>query len=105
MERGRYTDGMNNTEKQAWASMIDGAWSIDIPASAARTALTLRLAKSMGDETYAEVIGMALARRRDRLTYDTVTQRRWQTRVSRRPQRGNHHDSWSIRERYVTGRS
>lgn len=85
--------------------MVDGAWAIDIPVSALRTALALRLAKSMGEETYAEVIGMALARRRDRLTYQTVTQRQWQARVSRRPQRGNHHDSWAIRERYVTGRS
>jgi hypothetical protein len=32
----------------------------------------------------------------------TLRQRDWQTKVSRRPQRGRHHDSWSIRERYVT---
>ena len=31
----------------------------------------------------------------------TLRQRSWGTRVSRRPQRGNHHDSWAIRERYV----
>jgi hypothetical protein len=33
----------------------------------------------------------------------TDVQRTWQTRVSRRPMRGNHHDSWAIRESYVRG--
>ena len=28
-------------------------------------------------------------------------QRKWQSRVSRRPQRDAHHDSWGIREKYV----
>ena len=27
--------------------------------------------------------------------------RKWQHSVSRRPQRGNHHDSWQARERYL----
>lgn len=30
-----------------------------------------------------------------------LRQRDWQTKVSRRPARGRHHDSWTIRERYV----
>lgn len=45
-----------------------------------------------------------LSKRQARRTADILKQRKWQTSVSRRPQRGNHHDSWLIREQYVTGR-
>jgi hypothetical protein len=38
-------------------------------------------------------------------TWVTVTQRKWQASVSRRPARGRHHDSWAIREGYVRGGS
>ena len=31
----------------------------------------------------------------------TICQRKWQSKVSRRPSRGRHHDSWEIREKYV----
>lgn len=30
-----------------------------------------------------------------------VTQRRWQCRVSKNPKKGNHHDSWALREQYM----
>lgn len=91
-------------DQLAWQRMLHDAWSIDIPVSAKMTAIALRAAKAEGHETYMLALGYALERRRQRLTYDTVTQRQWQTRVSRRPQRGNHHDSWSNREKYMTGR-
>jgi hypothetical protein len=32
---------------------------------------------------------------------DAAWQAEWRTRCSRRPQRNNHHDSWSIREKYA----
>lgn len=32
---------------------------------------------------------------------DALWQAEWRTRCSRRPQRNNHHDSWSIREKYA----
>ena len=35
------------------------------------------------------------------LDYETTHQRMWQSKVSRRPARGRHHDSWAIREKYV----
>lgn len=35
------------------------------------------------------------------LDWLTLRQREWQTRVSRRPQRNRHADSWPTRERYV----
>lgn len=35
--------------------------------------------------------------------WTTVTQRQWQSKISRRPQRTRHHDSWSLREKYVRG--
>lgn len=88
----------------AWKSLVQEAWSIDTPVSAKRVAIALRAAKQDGVATYQYVLACALERRRERLEYDTVTQRKWQTKVSRRPQRGNHHDSWAIREKYVTGK-
>jgi hypothetical protein len=63
------------------------------------TALALRLAKTEG--CHAEVLAAVKDLRAGWLVYLTRTQRKWQTNVSRRPQRGNHHDSWSIRESYV----
>jgi hypothetical protein len=41
------------------------------------------------------------AHMREGLRRSIVMQRHWQARVSRRPQRGRHHDSWDGRERYV----
>ena len=86
-------------------SMVQDAWSIDIPVSAKRVALALKVAKMEGDEFYQYALACALQRRRERLSYETLLQRKWQTKVSRRPQRGRHHDSWAIRERNVTGKS
>lgn len=38
---------------------------------------------------------------RENLKWWTLTQSEWRTKTSRRPQRGKHHDSWSIREGYA----
>lgn len=64
-----------------------------------RATIALQWAKQQG--CYAEVLAIVMARRKAWLVWVTRTQRDWQTKVSRRPQRGNHHDSWSIREGYV----
>lgn len=56
-------------------------------------------ADAYGEREY--VLGKILARRRARLDANTVSQRDWQARVSRRPQRGKHYDSWALREKYV----
>ena len=40
-------------------------------------------------------------KRADKQRMDTLMQTNWRTKVSRRPQRGRHHDSWSIREKYA----
>ena len=40
-------------------------------------------------------------KREDWMRRNVLTQRDWQSKVSRRPQRGRHHDSWAIREKYV----
>jgi len=42
-----------------------------------------------------------LAKRAETRARDAAWQQKWATNVSRRPQRGRHHDSWSIREKYV----
>jgi len=90
--------------QRTWQDLMREAWAIDVPVSAKKTALALRLAKSEGVATYVMAVHYALERRRERLTHDTLVQRKWQTNVSRRPQRGNHHDSWAIREKYVAGK-
>lgn len=36
-----------------------------------------------------------------KLKQQTISQAEWRTKCSRRPQRNNHHDSWSIREGYT----
>lgn len=71
------------------------------PVDRKRTAYALRLARAEGPDVYAAILAHALAERAAwRLTLGRW-QRQWMTNVSRRPQRGNHHDSWTIRERYV----
>lgn len=99
-----YMETKTIIKQQAWRGLTHEAWGIDIPVSAKKTALALRLAKSEGVATYMIAMHYALERRRTRLNYETLNQRHWQTTVSRRPQRGRHHDSWAIRERYVTGK-
>lgn len=73
--------------------------STNAPIDNVRNVIALRVARSMGHEN--EVRQEILRRRREWLTRHTVLQRHWQTKTSRRPQRGRHHDSWSIREGYV----
>lgn len=58
----------------------------------------LRLAKIEGD--YEMAVDIAKAKRRGWLVWLTVTQRQWQSRC-RSEARARHHDSVSIREKYV----
>lgn len=46
-----------------------------------------------------------LEARADRMAWMCVKQRQWQSRVSKRPWRGRHWDSWAIREQYVAPHS
>jgi hypothetical protein len=66
-----------------------------------RNVLVLQIAKEMDYATYTVVLDLILQARREHLTTLTLWQRKWQTNTSRRPARGRHHDSWSIREKYV----
>jgi hypothetical protein len=59
----------------------------------------ITLADRMGMRS--EAMAMLVQRGKARLAWHTDTQREWQASVSRRPARGRHHDSWSIREKYV----
>jgi len=40
-------------------------------------------------------------KRAEKLRQATLSQIDWRTKVSRRPSKGRHHDSWSIREKYA----
>lgn len=66
-------------------------------AEAVRAILAIGAANDERD--YA--LGLILAHRRFWLDRRTAQQRAWQCKVSRRPQRGQHHDSWGLREKYV----
>lgn len=67
----------------------------------ARNVVILRGARATSEDEYLMVLRMILDGRAEHRRWLTLVQRDWQTKVSRRPQRGNHHDSWSIREKYV----
>jgi hypothetical protein len=64
-------------------------------------AMMLRSAKTPQDRDIIMCIIMD-ARERYR-NWVTVVQREWQSKISRRPQRTKHHDSWALRESYVRG--
>lgn len=61
--------------------------------------IALRAARMDGD--YDDVLQLVLEKRAKHKRWVTITQRTWQAKVSKRPQRGAHHDSHKIRERYV----
>jgi len=69
------------------------------PVELTMTALALRWAKDNGCHELA--LALVKAKRAERRAWLTRTQRDWQTKVSRRPARGRHHDSWRIREDFV----
>lgn len=88
---------MNNLEAQAALDFVFGSTSSHV--DRARASIGLAWAREHGLLDVAR--RMLLAKRAEHLRWLTLTQRKWQTNVSRRPSRGRHHDSWSIRERYV----
>lgn len=89
-------------EQVAWRVYVEMSSACSDPVLRAKTVMAIRDAKARGH--YDMCMEALTMRRRQRLTTAIVTQRRWQSKVSRRPQRGRHHDSWAIREKYVTCR-
>ena len=71
------------------------------PVAARQLVAALAGAKALGSDAYAYGVELALACRKATLKRDTEWQREWGASVSKRPGRGNHHDSWTIREGYV----
>jgi|11BtaG_2_1085332.scaffolds.fasta_scaffold07401_5 hypothetical protein len=71
------------------------------PVYAKQLVAALAGAKALGSDAHAYGVELALACRKATLKRDTLWQRKWGTRVSSRPGRGNHHDSWATREAYV----
>ena len=65
----------------------------------------LRVLRSVNAPDKDELIRVFLERYKEvhanRLKQQTLSQAEWRTKCSRRPQRNNHHDSWSIREGYT----
>jgi hypothetical protein len=50
---------------------------------------------------YVRIRRMVMDARASWKVEEQLRQRNWGSKVSRRPQRGNHHDSWAIREAYM----
>jgi hypothetical protein len=73
--------------------------STNAPVDHARAVMALTWARQAG--CYDQVMRLLMNKRREHRIWLTRVQRDWQTKVSRRPARGRHHDSWSIREKYV----
>jgi hypothetical protein len=71
------------------------------PVYAKQLAAGLAGARALGSDAYAYGIELALASRKETLRRDTLWQRKWGANVSKRPGRGNHHDSWATREGYI----
>ena len=71
------------------------------PVAARQLVAALAGVKALGSDAYAYGIELALACRKATLKRDTEWQREWGASVSKRPGRGNHHDSWAIREGYI----
>lgn len=69
------------------------------PTDNRRNVLAIRLGRELG--CVEDVLAIIKAKRRRSLTQAIIWQRRWATRISRRPQRSRNHDSWAIREHYV----
>ena len=66
-------------------------------------AMMLRSAKTPQD--YQLIMAIIIEARAYWRARITRWQREWQSKVSRRPQRTRHHDSWALRESYVRGGS
>lgn len=69
------------------------------PEGRARAGAAIRLARTDSERAYA--LRRVMAARAEWRRYVTVQQRFWMQHVSRRQSRARHHDSVSIRERYV----
>jgi hypothetical protein len=87
----------------AYRVYVEMSSGCSTPVTKAKMAAALRDAKARGYEDLA--LQALLSRRRQRLNTATVLQRKWQSKISRRPGRQRHHDSAEIRERYVRGES
>jgi hypothetical protein len=66
-----------------------------------RLMIGMLLREARRTDQHAEVQAAIMQSRKASLRWMTLTQRHWQTSVSRRPQCGPHHDSWAAREKYV----
>ena len=69
------------------------------PANQIVVAALWREAKRRGTEHV--FLAVWKRKRAEKQRIDLRLQIDWRTKVSRRPQRGRHHDSWSIREKYA----
>lgn len=94
-----FVEGMTLEEYTITTFMIGGTNSA---VDNKRNAYAIRAAKSVSPEVHARVLKAVAKARKSWYEWNLTNQRVWAVKVSRRPQRGNHHDSWGIREKYVT---
>ena len=86
--------GLTETERWAVRLALGGGGGItSSPVDRKRTAMVLKVYGS-------DALPIVMEMRENHRTWITLTQRRWQ-RETHRASRARHHDSLSIRERYV----
>jgi len=90
------TDQQHMDDHWAYESMDV---SLTSPANQIVVAALYREAKRRG--TVHVFLAVYRRKRAERMRHATLRQADWRTKVSRRPQRGKHHDSWDIREKYA----
>ena len=88
-------DPMNNIQQETLSRIIGSTHNV---IDCHKCIAALAYAKSKGIES--ECRGMILAARISNLNWWTITQRKWQ-RLTRNPNKARHHDSVSLREKYV----
>lgn len=97
---GAYLDENVHSRSQcvAWATYYKQTEDMRSPVGRMQALMAWQHAKARGHEEIFHTV--YLRRRAERMRWDTTTQREWQARC-RSEARAKHHDSVSIREKYV----
>lgn len=92
------------TDPSVWAAILGNALTPNDPKVVPLLKLASDALNNPSHPYYDfahDLVHEILLRRAKYRTWLTIKQREWQTKVSKRPSKANHHDSISIRERYV----
>lgn len=102
------TNPQTTLERTGWPDVFDHLLGNALTPNDPKVVPLLKLAsEALKDSNHPnhdfahDLVHAILLRRAKYRTWVTIKQREWQTKVSKRPSKANHHDSIQIRERYV----